>query len=55
MQINQLLKSFENEIFKSLEKKANKSDIQNHLNEKADLIYLNNSLINKVNSNENES
>ena len=34
LQINQLLKSFENEIFKNLEKKANKSDMQNQLNEK---------------------
>ena len=33
LQINQLLKSFENEIFKNLEKKANKSDMQNQLNE----------------------
>jgi len=55
LQINQLLKSFENEIFKNLEKKANKSDMQNQLNEKADLIHVNNALENKVNSIDNES
>ena len=55
LQINQLLKSFENEIFKNLDKKANNSDIQNLLNEKADLVQTNNALANKVNSNENES
>jgi hypothetical protein len=55
VQINQLLKSFENEIFKNLEKKANKSEMQNQLNEKADLIFINTALDNKVNYNENES
>jgi hypothetical protein len=29
--------------------------MQNQLNEKADLIYINNALVNKVNSNENET
>ena len=55
VQINQLLKTFENEIFKNLEKKANKSEMQNQLNEKADLIFINTALDNKVNYNENES
>lgn len=55
MQINQLLKSFENEIFRNLDKKANKSEMQNMLNDKADLIHINNALANKVNSNESES
>ena len=54
-QINQLLKSFETEIFRNLDKKANNSEIQNLLNEKADLVETNNSLTNKLNSNEFDS
>jgi hypothetical protein len=54
LQINQLLKSFENEVFRNLEKKANVAEVNNMLNTKADLIQFNSSIQNKVNVQEFE-
>ena len=55
MDINQLLKAFETEIFKNLDKKSNVSDVNNLLSTKADIIQLNTATINKVNTQEFES
>lgn len=55
VEINQILQKFENEVFRNLDKKANVSDVTNLLNTKADLGNTQNSLQNKVNTQEFES
>lgn len=55
MEINQILQKFENEVFRNIDKKANISDVTNLLNSKADLGNTQNSLQNKVNSQEFDS